>query len=102
MLSHNESSACGSVRNVLIMPLSALFNAWMGSPYMEPEVSNKKYTGSLLILFSCHKFHYTTIFNSEGGGGNSLRPVTSLPPSSTFVEVTPIEAVTQAKNFEIL
>lgn len=45
---------------------------------------------------------YTTIFNSDGGGGNSLSPVTSFPESSTFVDETPIEAVTHAKNFEIL
>jgi hypothetical protein len=48
------------------------------------------------------KIVYTTIFNSEGGGGNSFKPVTSFPESSTLVEETPIEAVTQAKNFEML
>jgi hypothetical protein len=42
---------------------------------------------------------YTTIFNSDGGGGNSFKPVTSLPESSTFVEETPIEAVTHCKEF---
>lgn len=47
-------------------------------------------------------FFQTTIFSSEGGGGNSLRPVTSLPASSTLVDVTPMEAETHVKNFEIL
>src|SRR5687768_15873824 len=42
------------------------------------------------------------MFISEGGGGNSPSPVTSLPASSTLVEVTPMEADTQLKNFAIL
>jgi hypothetical protein len=42
------------------------------------------------------------MFSSDGGGGSSFKPVTSFPESSTFVDDTPIEAVTQAKNFDIL
>lgn len=46
--------------------------------------------------------NYTTIFNSDGGGGSSFNPITSFPESSTLVEETPIDAVTQAKNLAIL
>ena len=42
------------------------------------------------------------MFNSDGGGGSSFNPVTSLPESSTLVDETSIDAVTQEKNFEIL
>jgi hypothetical protein len=45
---------------------------------------------------------YTTIFNSDGGGGNSLMPVSSFPLSSTLVDVTPIDADTQVKNLEMV
>jgi hypothetical protein len=55
---------------------------------------------STIIVLS--KLVYTTIFSSEGGGGSSFKPVTSFPESSTLVDDTPIDAVTQAKNVEML
>lgn len=58
--------------------------------------------GLYSIIIVLLKLIYTTIFSSDGGGGNSFKPVTSLPESSTLVDDTPIDAVTQAKNLEML
>lgn len=67
-----------------------------------PVIPNSLFQEKEKPYFLINLFFYTTIFNSEGGGGSSFNPVTSLPKSSTLVDETPMDAVTQAKNFEIL
>jgi hypothetical protein len=50
ILIHKQSSAYGSLRRLLIIPLRELISASIGLPFMEPEVSRRKYTGSLPII----------------------------------------------------
>jgi hypothetical protein len=48
ILTQTVSIACGSWRKVPIISLNELFSATIGVPNIEPDVSSKKYTGSLL------------------------------------------------------
>jgi len=68
------------------------------APVIPNNLFQEKEKPNLLIVNIC----YTTIFSSDGGGGNSFKPITSFPLSSTFVDETPMDAVTQAKNLAIL